>query len=140
MTENHKNQIHDMRRHGCTYRHIADALSLKEATVKTHCVRAAKKGLIATPETALDSACKQCGAHIDQVPKRKKRIFCSKVCREGWWKSRQYLVDRSSPALHHFTCPNCRKLFTVYANASRKYCSHQCYIADRYHREGPDGR
>ena len=38
MTENEKNQIQKMRRHGCTYRHIADVLSLKEGTVKTYCV------------------------------------------------------------------------------------------------------
>lgn len=47
MTEIQKNQIHEMRRLGYTYRHIANVLSLKEGTVKTYCMRAAKKGLSA---------------------------------------------------------------------------------------------
>ena len=29
-------------------------------------------------------------------------------------------------------CPVCKKTFTVYGNANRKYCSHECYIEDRF--------
>lgn len=29
-------------------------------------------------------------------------------------------------------CPVCKKPFTVYGNANRKYCSHECYIEDRF--------
>ena len=140
MTETEKNQIHEMRRHGCTYKHIADVLSLKEGTVKTYCVRAAKKGLIAPIEPDHDSSCKQCGVPIEQVPKRKRKIFCSKTCSQKWWNTHLHLVDRSSKALHHFTCPTCQKRFSAYGNDKRTYCSHQCYINARYYRESIDER
>lgn len=138
MTETEKHQIHEMRRHGCTYRHIAEVLSLKEGTVKTYCVRAAKKGIIAPTEPTHDSSCKQCGMPIEQAPKRKRKIFCSKACSQKWWNTLLYLVDRSSKALHHFTCPTCGKEFSAYGNPNRTYCSHQCYINARYYRESSD--
>ena len=34
-------------------------------------------------------------------------------------------------------CARCGKPFTAYGNAGRKYCSHSCYIADRF--KGGDG-
>ena len=140
MTETEKTQIHEMRRHGCTYRHIASALALKEGTVKTYCVRATKKGLIAPPKQTQESSCKHCGTHIDQVPKRKKKIFCSKVCSQKWWSTHLYMVDPSSKALYHFTCARCGKRFSAYGNPNRKYCSHECYINDRYYQEPCDGQ
>jgi endogenous inhibitor of DNA gyrase (YacG/DUF329 family) len=140
MTEIQKEQIHEMRRHGCTYRYIADALSLKEGTVKTYCVRAAKKGLLTLAKPIEESSCKQCGTHIEQVPKRKRKTFCSKACSQKWWNTHLYLVDCSSKALYHFTCPTCGKQFFAYGNADRKYCSHGCYINARYYQEICDGQ
>lgn len=140
MTETQKTQIHEMRRYGCTYRHIADVLSLKEGTVKTYCVRATKKGLIAPPDPTPGGLCKQCGKPITHIPKRKKKVFCSKACRQTWWNTHLYLVDRTSKYLYHFTCPACGKQFSAYGNPDRKYCSHGCYINDRYYREPSDGQ
>jgi len=135
MTEIQKEHIHEMRSLGCTYRHIADALSLKVGTVKTYCIRATRKGLITPTEQTSENSCKQCGTHIDQVPKRKRKIFCSKMCSQKWWNSHLYLVDRSSKALYHFTCPTCGKQFSSYGTPNRKYCSHECYINARYYQE-----
>lgn len=140
MTETEKTQIHEMRRHGCTYRHIASALALKEGTVKTYCVRATKKGLIAPPKQTQESSCKRCGTPIEQLPKRKKKIFCSKACSQKWWSTHLYLLDPSSAALYHFTCASCGKRFSAYGNDKRKYCSHDCYIDHRYYREDTDGQ
>ncbi len=140
MTEIQKEQIHEMRRHGCTYRHIADALFLKEGTVKTYCVRAVKKGMLTLTQPIEESSCKQCGIHIEQVPKRKRKTFCSKACSQKWWNTHLYLVDRSSKALHHFTCPTCGKRYSSYGNANRKYCSHGCYINARYYQGTSDGQ
>ena len=72
MTENEKNQIHEMRRHGCTYRHIASVLALKEGTVKTYCARATKKGLIAPAKQTQESSCKQCGTQIGRASCRER--------------------------------------------------------------------
>jgi endogenous inhibitor of DNA gyrase (YacG/DUF329 family)/DNA-binding CsgD family transcriptional regulator len=140
MTETHKARILEMRRLGCTYRHIAATLGLSEGTVKSRCLRAAKKDPDSHPGSHSEISCRQCGGPVAQMPKRKRRIFCSKACRQSWWNSHLYLVDRSSKALHHLTCGACGKRFSSYGNANRKYCSHRCYINDRYRREAPDGR
>jgi endogenous inhibitor of DNA gyrase (YacG/DUF329 family) len=140
MTENQKTQILEMRRLGCTYRHIATNLSLPEGTVKTCCLRAAKKGLLTTPNEPATCTCKQCGKEIIQVAKRKKRIFCSDACRQKWWGSHLFLIQQGSAALHHFTCSYCKKPFTAYGNPRRKFCSHDCYIKSRYYQDADDGR
>ncbi|MBI9095670.1 MAG: sigma-70 region 4 domain-containing protein [Sphaerochaeta sp.] len=140
MTENQKTQILEMRRLGCTYRHIATSLSLPEGTVKSYCIRAARKGPVTPPPETDPSVCKQCGGELIQVAKRKRRIFCSKACRQKWWNSHLFLVSQGSEALYHFTCPTCNKAFTAYGNEGRKFCSHQCYIRSRYGKDAPDGR
>ncbi|MEA5105722.1 MAG: hypothetical protein VB010_00020 [Sphaerochaeta associata] len=140
MTENQKTRILEMRRLGCTYRHIAANLSLPEGTVKTCCLRAAKKGLLDTPSEPATCTCKQCGKEIIQVAKRKKRIFCSDACRQKWWGSHQFLIDPGSKAHHHHTCSYCHKSFTAYGNPRRKFCSHDCYIKSRYYQDADDGR
>ncbi len=140
MTENQKTRILEMRSLGCTYRNIAANLSLPEGTVKTYCLRAAKKGLLATPSEPATCTCKQCGKEIIQVAKRKKRIFCTDACRQKWWSSHQFLIHQGSAALHHFTCSYCQKLFTAYGNPRRKFCSHDCYIKSRYYQDTDDGR
>lgn len=61
--------------------------------------------------------------------------FCSDNCRTAWWNAHPEKVNRR--AVYHFTCAHCGKPFTAYGNAKRKYCSHACYIADRY--KGGDG-
>ncbi len=54
----------------------------------------------------------------------------SDKCRTVWWNSHPEAVNRK--AVYSFTCAHCGKPFTAYGNAGRKYCSHACYIADRY--------
>ena len=140
MTEIQKQQIHEMRRYGCTYKHIADALSLKAGMVKTYCVRAVQKGLDISPAPIANSRCKQCGAPVEQIPRRKKKVFCSKACSQKWWNTHLYLVERSSKALYHFTCRTCGKEFSAYGAPDRKYCSHECYINARYYQEAGDAQ
>ena len=79
--------------------------------------------------------CLQCGALLTQTPGRKRVKFCSDNCRTAWWNAHPEKVNRR--AVYHFTCAHCGKPFTAYGNAKRKYCSHACYIADRY--KGGDG-
>jgi len=140
MTENQKTRILEMRSLGCTYRHIAANLSLPEGTVKTCCLRAAKKGLLARPNEPAKCTCKQCGKEITQVAKRKKRIFCTDACRQKWWGSHLFLIHQGSAVLHHFNCAHCNKPFTAYGNPRRKFCSHDCYIKNRYYQDADDGR
>jgi len=79
--------------------------------------------------------CPQCGALLTQTPGRKRVKFCSDNCRTAWWNAHPEKVNRK--AVYHFTCAHCGKPFTAYGNTQRKYCSHACYIADRY--KGGDG-
>lgn len=57
---------------------------------------------------------------INEVHKK----FCSDRCRMKWWNSHLDQVQRK--ANYDFVCPVCKKPFTVYGNANRKYCSHEC--------------
>lgn len=138
MNEIQKNQIHEMRQMGFSYKRIATTLSLKEGTVKSYCIRAVKRGDISTPNDSSKNFCRQCGKALVQSDKRKRRIFCCAACRQKWWNAHLYLVNRSSKALYHFICPTCGKPFSSYGNAKRKYCSHDCYIKARYYKESPD--
>ncbi|WP_422482033.1 RNA polymerase subunit sigma-70 [Pleomorphochaeta sp. DL1XJH-081] len=140
MTEPQKRQIQEMRQLGWNYKRIATTLCLPEGTVKSYCIRTTRKGILPAIVPTQESSCKQCGIHIEQVPKRKRKTFCSKACSQKWWNTHLYLVDRSSKALHHFTCPTCGKRYSVYGNADRKYCSHECYINARYYQGPSDGQ
>ena len=135
MTENQKNRIHEMYQMGHSYKRIATNLSLKEGTVKSYCTRAVKKGILTPVKQKQQGFCKQCGKELVQIEKRKTKTFCCNTCRQKWWNSHQYMVKPSSKALYHFTCPTCRKPFSVYGNANRTYCSHACYIKARYYKE-----
>ena len=35
-------------------------------------------------------------------------------------------------AIYEYTCTTCGSAFTAYGNIHRKYCCHECYIADRF--------
>lgn len=135
MNDIQKNQINEMRQLGYSYKRIATTLSLKEGTVKSYCIRAVKRGDLILPNTNQNQYCRQCGQPLVQKEKRKKKLFCSSTCRQKWWNTHQYLVNRSSKATYHFTCPTCGKSFSSYGNPNRKYCSHDCYIKARYYKD-----
>ena len=123
MTDKQKIEIEKMRREGLGYKKIAVALDLSENTVKSYCRR--------LPTIAADNEkCMCCGKPLSQIPGHKKKKFCSDSCRMKWWNSHLDIVKRK--ALYTFVCPCCGKEFTVYGNANRKYCCHECYIDDRF--------
>ena len=67
---------------------------------------------------------------VKQNPGRKKKRFCSDSCRMKWWNSHMDKVKRK--AIYEFTCLHCGRTFTAYGNSGRKYCSHDCYIEERF--------
>ena len=135
MTENQKNQIIRMRSNGDGYRVISEKLGLSLNTVKSFCRRSGLGG-VAKPErkkieySGEGAYCQNCGTEIRQIAKQKKKRFCCDKCRNEWWNSHLDLVKRKS--VHVQTCPACGKEFEVYGRTPRKYCSHGCYIADRF--------
>lgn len=74
--------------------------------------------------------CENCGESIQQYAGRKPKRFCCNECRNRWWNQHLDQVKRKS--YYEITCQHCGKVITVYGDSRRKYCSHECYIADRF--------
>ena len=138
MTNEQKLKIKQLRQSGYGYATIAEALGLTKNQVSAFCRRNALSGTKAETNTKekLDAnCCRGCGKPLMQTPGRKPVKFCSDSCRVRWWNAHPEMVNKK--AIYHFTCAYCGKEFTAYGNAHRKYCSHACYIADRF--RGGDG-
>ena len=128
MTDLQKEQIKALRLQGIGYVKIGNMLGISDNTVRSFCRR---NGLGDAAKNTV--ACKHCGKLIKIVPKQKPRKFCSDACRTAWWNSHPDCVDRK--AVYAYTCAHCGKSFTAYGNKERKYCSHNCYISDRFGEE-----
>lgn len=129
MNESEKQEILSLRRAGNGYKKIAAILGISPNTVKSFCQRQ-NVGGIASCEASVHPKCMYCGIAVEQNLGRKRKKFCSDACRMKWWNSHQELVKRKKN--YEYVCPVCHKSFTVYGNAHRKYCSHACYIIDRF--------
>lgn len=134
MTDNQKKSIAEMREEGYGYTKISHALGISVNTVKSFCRRKKMTGTaVAVSKVPIKDGrhfCLGCGKEVAQNPGRKEKKFCSDACRNRWWNSHLDRVNRR--ANYEFICPQCKKPFTVYGNAGRKYCSHKCYIAHRF--------
>lgn len=133
MNDMQKSQIINMRADGIGYRAIAKELDISENTIKSFCRRnnLAKAESVAVSATPSEKViCKNCGKAVPQNDKRKKKQFCSDKCRMAWWNSHREEVHHKNITTK--VCPGCNRKFQVYGNADRKYCSHACYITDRF--------
>ena len=135
MTNEEKSRIAKMREDGVGYKRIAQALGLSEGTVITYCHRngLAGAGTDSTEKTSNaihQQPCKYCGAMILQIPGRKEKKFCSDDCRNRWWN--KHLAEATRKNMSNYVCPACGKTFSAYGKRNRKYCSHDCYIIDRF--------
>ena len=133
MTGEQKNQIADLRAKGFGYATIAQALGLSKSTVTSHCQRNKLGGIKANHSATVTpdkEYCKHCGKELIQISGKKKLKVCNQQCRITWWNSNQDKVNKK--AIYSFTCASCGSSFTAYGNSKRKYCSHDCYINDRF--------
>ena len=133
MTDNQKTLIQIYRKKGMSYKEIANTSVLSINTIKTFCRRNVLGGrmTVATiPDEVMVIACKCCGKPFSQNPGRKQKRFCSDSCRNQWWNTHMEDVDRK--ANYECICEYCGKTFLSYGNKNRKYCSHSCYINDRF--------
>lgn len=118
-----KEKIKELRVDGLGYKKIASELNISVNTVKSYCQRNGLSG-------ESNNRCRNCGVVVEQNPKRKKKKFCSDKCRLDWWNSHQEKINKK--ANYTLTCKHCGKSFISYGNKNRKYCSHSCYISDRF--------
>lgn len=116
--------IEKLRQNGYSYKEIADALKISINTVKSFCRRNDLSGT-STNKTYI---CINCGKELNA-----NKRFCSSTCRQAWWNKNLDKVNRK--AYYSFTCSYCHKPFNAYGNKNRKYCSHECYIKDRFGNE-----
>jgi len=120
MTNPQKEKIALMRSDGASYIKIAEALGISANTVKSYCQRNGVGG----EESRAKKVCEQCRQAL-KYSSQPSRRFCCDACRMAWWKAHPKKLNRK--AVYHFKCAVCKKAFTAYGNANRKYCSRKCY-------------
>ena len=123
MTQEQKILILHYREQHMTYRQIGEKLGLSPDTVKTFCRR--KRAQSERTEESVQAQCRNCGAPVHLLPGRRERLFCSPACRTAYWRKHNLLGG--TPRY----CAGCDALLTG-GSASRKYCSHACYIRHRF--------
>lgn len=132
MTTDEKRMLTSYRQQGLGYKKIAQVMGLSVNTVKTYCKRNALGGVVAVQnDRSVGKVCKCCGTSLRQTPGQKPRQFCSDACRTKWWNAHPELVKHRGD--RQIICSHCGSVFSVNQNSTRKYCSHNCYIADRFY-------
>lgn len=126
MTTEQEKQIVELRRRGFGYIRIGRALGLSNSTVASYCQRhGIKEGYVQMDRKVEieGNYCKQCGIPIVQTPHKRKRKFCSDLCRNEWWKNHKGFINRKK---YSRVCKNCGKKFETHYTAI--FCSRACYI------------
>lgn len=133
MTDIQRMQIKELRLAGYGYKKISQALSLSVDTVKSFCRKNNLAGVMAGNNSTSANGktfCKQCGRELVQKPNQKTLLFCNSICRQTWWNAHPEMLNKR--AVYSYRCYHCGKDFTAYGNSQRKYCSHPCYIQERF--------
>ena len=141
MTEFQEKQIRDLRLQGTGYRAIASVVGLSRDIVRNYCKSHGLDGHASVltinmkEQMMKGQACLACGKEIEQPMTGRKRKFCSDECRRHWWSAHQADLKKKPTAFYEKECAYCHKPFVAYGNKNRKYCSHECYVRDRFFRE-----
>ena len=92
-----------------------------------------KKKYVIKPRVKIPSIiteCENCRVSIQQYKGFKRKRFCCNKCRNEWWN--QHLDQVKKKAYYQISCQYCGKEFQVYGDKRKKYCSHECYVANRF--------
>lgn len=134
MTEEQKSAVIRYRNTGCGYATIARKIGLTKDTVVAFCRRNGLTGNMAEKLREAAGRCRECGAVLVQTEGVKTKVFCTAKCRQKWWKEHPEMLNKK--AVYGYICAGCGSRFTAYGNSKRKYCSHACYIIDRFKKGG----
>lgn len=126
MNSQEKRSIQRLRQKGVSFSAIADRLHINRNTIKSFCQR----NEIELDED-VEAACAYCGKTIILHPHKKPKRFCSDQCRMDWWAKKR--KDKSERHGEMQICAGCGQTFASYKK--QKYCSHACYIQDRFGRK-----
>lgn len=138
MTDQEKINIRRRRERGESIGKIAKAMGINVNTVKSFC-RRDNIEVIEEPEMekvqeVMDSVpastgfCNCCGKNLPAQTIGRPRRFCSDDCRAKFWSG----VKTEYTTKH--ICPSCGIEFQ--ARKERQYCSHACYINNRFGEKG----
>ena len=140
LTEDQKKKITELRLEGMGYQSIANAIGdgVTKGNVRYYCKN---RGLVGTPDLITlnyeahkenPKFCKQCGARLIRNKHSGVKLFCNDKCRRAWWKEHPHDNESTRKIPYELTCEYCHEKFISYGNANRKYCSHDCYIKQRF--------
>jgi endogenous inhibitor of DNA gyrase (YacG/DUF329 family) len=145
LTESQEKQIWELRSKGLGYRSIASVLNLSRDIVRNYCKKKGLEGYAPAVTKNIQElmeqgkVCLECGKKIEQPQTGRHKKFCSDTCRRKWWKLNSEAITKKETAIYTLTCAKCGNKFESYGNKNRKYCSHDCYIKDRFYEEAIDG-
>lgn len=136
MTEEQKKKIIELRKLGLGYKKIAKHLGITRDSVRGYCRRNEPFGEYIPPKKKKanktnkveKSFCLNCNTEIIQSGKGPKRKYCCNKCRY------EYVSKNGNRRAYSLRCEYCEKEFKAYS-VKRKYCSHDCYIRDRFWRK-----
>lgn len=141
MTDLQAIQIRELRLKGIGYRSISTVVGLSRDIVRNFCKTNGMDGYASAMTKNVQEAmqqgmvCNFCGKKLVRANTGRPRRFCSNECRRSWWKAHPNELKQQEKAVYHHSCARCGKEFTSYGNSKRKYCSHDCYIKDRFYDE-----
>lgn len=125
MTDVTKTKIIMLKNKGLRPVDIEHEIGVPRETIKTFCKRHYSPPILPTAE---EKICVSCGKQFDY--RKRKAKYCSDECRQAWWNSHPELVRKK--AFYFQKCACCGEEFAAYGVKTRKYCSHKCYIQDRF--------
>ena len=120
MTEHQKKQITVCRANGMTIAATAVCVGLPVGTVKTFCNRAKEND-----QSML--RCTYCGALLMPSDGKREKHFCNQQCYFRWW----YAQKERTRTTYEKVCAHCGKPFAVPSKKTQKYCSRNCFYAER---------
>ena len=113
-------EIERLQKQGYGYRKIATILSVSPNTVKSYIKRHTSEPENVVAET---DVCLFCGEKLIHFPKKKKKKFCSKLCKSKWWRDN----PKKTKSKVLVVCKCCGEEFFSYESKGAKYCSRACY-------------
>lgn len=136
MTNEQRSKIISMRLDGAGYKSIASLLDLSRDSVRNFCVKIGLDGIASVSydedfknsfdAELLGKNCRYCSQELVQNRTGRIKYYCSSSCRIAWNNVHHKLYDH--------TCFYCGNNYQSRTNKS-KYCSHRCYIKNRFWKE-----